>query len=53
MADQRGQAEIKTDYPLEGTGSTEREQVNLTPTGLNGIKSIVRQRERVGLTKSE
>jgi hypothetical protein len=50
MADQSGQAEIKTKYPLD---SLDREQVNLTPEGINGIKSIVRQRERVGLTKSE
>jgi hypothetical protein len=47
---QRGEKWIKTKYPLN---SLDREQVNLTPTGLNKIKSIVRQRDRVGLIKSE
>lgn len=53
MADKKGQAEIKTDYPDSGHESTERNQVNLIPTGLLGIKSIVRKRDRKGLTKSE
>jgi len=53
MAAQRGQAEIKTDYPLEGHESTERNQVNLTPEGLNGIKTIVSKKQRKGLEVTE
>jgi hypothetical protein len=49
----RGQKEIRTDYPETGSDSVERNQVNLEAEGLNGIKSIVSRKQRVGLTKSE
>ncbi len=50
MADKRGQAEIKTEYPND---SLDREKVNLTPTGLNGRISNVSQKDRKGLEVTE
>jgi hypothetical protein len=50
MADKRGQAEIKTKYPLD---SLDREQANLTPTGINGIKTLVLKKNRKGLEVTE
>lgn len=46
MADQRGQAEIKTEYPND---CLETERVNLKPKGVNGIKSLVSRKNRKGL----
>jgi len=53
MADKRGQAEIKTSYPETGHESTERNQVNLTPEGVLGIKSLVSEKNRKGLEVTE
>jgi hypothetical protein len=53
MTEKRGQAEILTDYPLTGQESTERNQVNLIPEGLNGIKTIVLKKNRKGLEVTE
>jgi len=50
MVDKRGQAEIKTNYPLD---SLDREQVNLTPTGINGLKSLISKKDRKGLEVTE
>lgn len=50
MTEERGQAEIKTKYPND---CLVKEQVNLTPTGVNGIKSIVSKKERKGLEVTE
>ena len=50
MADNRGQAEIKTKYPND---CLERVQVNLTPSGVNGIKSLVSKKDRAGLEVTE
>lgn len=54
MAGSKGTAEIATRYPVE-EGLTARTQtqtgrvMNLIPEGLNGLKSTVLDRERVGI----
>ena len=54
MVVSKGTAEIETDYPNE-KGLTARTQtqtgrvMNLIPEGLNGLKSTVLDRERVGI----
>ena len=46
-----GQKEIMTSYPAE---DLEKKQVNLTPQGFLGVKSIVLSEERKGiLSKNE
>lgn len=47
MADKKGQAEIKTSYPDDEFNKAD--QVNLTPEGVNGIKSLVLEKNRKGL----
>jgi len=51
MANTIGEKELKTDWPItegliaESTKQTGR-QTNLTPQGLNGVKTTVLQRDR-------
>ncbi len=54
MAGTKGTAEVATRYPVEEgltaktTKQTGREML-LLPEGLNGVKSLVRERDRKGL----
>lgn len=51
---ERGEKEIQTKWPVEegltgGTQKQEGRQINLVAEGIDGIKSIVPKKEKVGL----
>lgn len=55
MANTIGEKELKIDWPVEegltaGTTKQTGRVMNLQPQGLNGVKSIVSEREKVGFT---
>jgi len=47
MVSKTGEANIKTSYPKSEVNKEDK--VNLTPEGINGIKSIVSKKLRKGL----
>ena len=48
---EKGEKEIKTKWPIEkgliaGTTKQTGRQINLTPQGLNGVKTLILERDR-------
>ena len=53
MANTIGEKELKTDWPVEegltaGTTKQTGDKMQLEPEGINGIKSTVEDKERIG-----